>query len=144
MSSAPGDTPELSTVGYDDLVVDRRYGPFQETIDQELADRLRGVIGEGVPGALAPPAVFPVLFLRALRRAMGGIPPGSILGKQELEFHAPVRVGDTVSIETWVGDKYVRRERPYATIDFEIRNPDGAVALTGRKIIVWPALKEDA
>ena len=144
MSSATGETPELSDVGYDDLVVGRRYGPFEETVDAPLADQLRGVIGEAQPGSLAPPAVYPVLFLRALRRAMGGIPPGSILGKQEFEFHAPVRVGDTVSISTWVGDKYIRRERPYAVIDFEISRPDGAIALTGRKIIVWPALKETA
>lgn len=144
MSPAMDDTPELSDVGYDDLEIGRRYGPFAEMVDAGLADRLRTEIGAVVPGTVVPPAVYPVLFLRALRRAMGGIPPGSILAKQELEFGAPVRVGDIVSITTWVGDKYVRRERPYAVIDFEITRPDGQVALTGRKIIVWPALKENA
>ena len=136
------DTPLLSQVTYAELEVGRRFGPYAETVGPDLGDAMRNEIGESVQGELVPPAVYPILFLKALRRAMGGIPPGSILGKQELEFHAPVRIGEEISIETWVGDKYVRRERPYAVIDFEIRRADGERALTGRKIIVWPALEE--
>ena len=80
----------------------------------------------GVPTApvtATPPAVYPILFLKALRRAMGGIPAGSVLAKQELEFHAELPVDTEVSIVTWVGDKQVRRERPFVTIEFDIRDP---------------------
>jgi hypothetical protein len=142
MSVGAGETPVLSDVSYDDLEVGRRFGPFTEQVGAELSDSVRGEIGSPQEGALASPAVYPILFLKALRRAMGGIPPGSILGKQELEFHAPVKVGEEVAIETWVGDKYVRRDRPYAVIDFDVRRADGEQALTGRKIIVWPAAVE--
>ena len=86
-----------------------------------------------------PPAVFPVLFLKALRRAMGGIPAGSVLAKQELEFHAVLPVDSEVQITTWVGDKQVRRDRPFVTIDFDIRDAQDAQVVTGRKIIVWPS-----
>jgi acyl dehydratase len=143
MSVGAGDPPVHSDVSYDDLEVGRRYGPFSERVDAELSDNVREEIGSPSTGMLASPAVYPILFLKALRRAMGGIPPGSILGKQELEFHAPLKVGEEASIETWVGDKYVRRDRPYAVIDFDIRGSDGRQALTGRKIIVWPAIAKE-
>jgi hypothetical protein len=134
----PEDSPALADIPYDSLVVDRRMGPFTETVSADVAARLAGTIGVAEPVPAAPPAVFPVLFLKALRRAMGGIPAGSVLAKQELEFHAPLPVDSEVEITTWVGDKQVRRERPFVTIEFDIRDSGGAQIATGRKIIVWP------
>jgi hypothetical protein len=130
--------PALSNVAYDDLEVGRVLGPFAETVTADLAAQLTGPIGESHPSAMAPPAIFPVLFLKALRRAMGGIPAGSVLAKQELEFHAPLPVDSEVQVTTWVSEKYVRRERPYVVVDFDIRDEAGTQLLTGRKIIMWP------
>jgi hypothetical protein len=130
--------PALSNVAYDDLEVGRVLGPFAETVTADLAAQLTGPIGESHPSAMAPPAIFPVLFLKALRRSMGGIPAGSVLAKQELEFHAPLPVDSEVQVTTWVSEKYVRRERPYVVVDFDIRDEAGTQLLTGRKIIMWP------
>jgi hypothetical protein len=113
-------------------------GPFSETVSREMAGQLAGPIGTDQPVTEAPPAVFPILFLKALRRAMGGIPAGSVLAKQELEFHAALPVDSEVEIVTWVGDKQVRRARPFVTIEFDIRDSGGTRIVTGRKIIVWP------
>jgi hypothetical protein len=132
------DAPALSNIRYDDLVVDARFGPYDETVTQELASRLAGPIGADTHAAFAPPAVYPVLFLRALRRAMGGIPAGSILAKQQLEFHRELPVGSAVKVTTWVGAKEVKRDRPFVTIEFDIRDAEDRQVLTGRKIIVWP------
>jgi acyl dehydratase len=132
------EAPALSNVTYDELEVGRVVGPLTETVSAELAAQLAGPIGESHPTALAPPAIFPVLFLKALRRSMGGIPAGSVLAKQELEFHAPLSVGRDVQITTWVSEKYVRRERPYVVVDFDIRDESDVQVLTGRKIIMWP------
>lgn len=137
------DTPALSDIHYDDLRVGERMGPFAETVTTDLASRLAGPIGEPAPVEHAPPSVFPVLFLRALRRAMGGIPAGSILAKQELEFHAELPVDSAVAITVWVGEKLVKRERPFVTIEFDIRDESGASVVTGRKIIVWPTGPEE-
>jgi len=132
------DAPALSNIPYDDLVVDERFGPYGEIVTQDLASKLAGPIGAQTATDVAPPAVFPILFLRALRKAMGGIPAGSILAKQELEFHRELPVGSAVNVTTWVGAKEVRRERPFVTIEFDIRDDAGRQVLTGRKIIVWP------
>jgi hypothetical protein len=138
MTGATGDTPALSNIAYDDLVVGERIGPFTETVSRDMAARLAGPIGDPQDVDAVPPAAYPILFLKALRRAMGGIPAGSVLAKQELEFHAVLAPDSEVSIVTWVGDKQVRRERPFVTIEFDIRDADGAQVVTGRKIIVWP------
>jgi acyl dehydratase len=129
----------LADVAYDELVVDRRFGPYEETVDEDLAGRLAGPIGAHERVTLAPPAVYPVLFLRALRRALGGIPAGAILAKQALEFHAPLRVGSVARVSTRVGGKEVRRERPFVTIEFDVRDARDAQCVTGRKVIVWPS-----
>jgi hypothetical protein len=138
--AAPADeTPALAEIPYDELVVGRRMGPFAETVSADMAGRLAGAIGIPKPVSLVPPAVFPVLFLKALRRAMGGIPAGSVLAKQEFEYRAELPVGSEVQITTWVGDKQVRRGRPFVTIEFDIRDAHGTQIVTGRKMIVWPS-----
>lgn len=139
MPSPADGTPALADIPYDELVVGRRLGPFAESVSADMAARLAGPIGKRVPVSVAPPAVFPVLFLKALRRAMGGIPAGSVLAKQELEFHGELPVDSEVRIATWVGDKQVRRGRPFVTIEFDIRDARDEQVVTGRKIIVWPS-----
>jgi hypothetical protein len=138
MSGTAGDTPALSNIAYDDLVVGERMGPYTETVSRDMAARLAGPIGEPEDIKAVPPATYPILFLKALRRSMGGIPAGSVLAKQELEFHAVLAPDSEVSIFTWVGDKQVRRDRPFVTIEFDIRDADDRQVVTGRKIIVWP------
>lgn len=132
------EAPALSDVTYDEIEVGEPLGTIKETVTEELASRLAGPIGEESEATVAPPAVFPVLFLKGLRKSMGGIPNGGVLAKQEFEFGAPLAVGSEVEIDTWVSDKYVRRDRPYVVVEFEIRDGSGAVALTGRKFIMWP------
>ena len=137
------DPPALSGVAYDDLEVDRRMGPYTEHVTRAMAAQLSGAIGADNPVEHAPPAVFPILFLKALRRSMNGIPANSILAKQELEFHKLLPVDSDVQMTTWVGAKEVRRERPFVTIEFDIRDADDAKVVTGRKIIVWPTGPEE-
>ena len=132
------ETPALADIPYDGLVVGERMGPFSETVTRDQASRLAGSIGVAQPVTAVPPAVFPVLFLKALRRSLGGIPSGAVLAKQELEFHSILPVDSEVRMTTWVGDKQVRRERPFVTIEFDISDAGGRQIVTGRKVIIWP------
>lgn len=132
------DDHALSNIPYDDLPVGERKGPYTEHVSADSASRLVATIGSYRPVSLVPPAVYPILFLKALRRSMGGIPAGAILAKQELEFHAELPVNSDVRITTWVGERYIRRERPCAVIEFDIRDTQDRPVVTGRKTIVWP------
>jgi hypothetical protein len=132
------ETPALSNIAYDDLVIGERMGPFTESVSADFAGRLAGPIGEPAELEVAPPAAYPVLFLKALRRGLGGIPSGGVLAKHGLEFHTPLRIGSGVHITMWVGAKEVRRERPFVTVEFDIRDDADTPIVTGRMIIVWP------
>jgi hypothetical protein len=134
----PADLPALSGIAYDDLEVGRRMGPYLEPVTAAMAAQLSGEIGHDNPVGHAPPAVFPIIFLKALRRALNGIPANSILAKQELEFHRALRVDCEVQVTTWVGAMEVRRERPLVTIEFDIRDMADRPVASGRKVIVWP------
>jgi hypothetical protein len=129
----------LSNLPYDNLVVGKRHGPYKFDVSAELASNLAGAIGEHHQVSWAPPGVFPVLFLMALRESMGGIPAGAILAKQQLEFRDQLPVDSSAQVTTWVGEKYVRRGRPYVVIEFDVRDSHNHQVLTGRKIIVWPS-----
>lgn len=135
---SPEEAPALSNTTYDELEVGNVLGTVSEPVSPEMAGSLVGAIGAPGEAAVAPPAVFPVLFLKALRRTLGGIPNGGVLAKYELRFGEPLKTGGEVTIEVRVADKYVRRERPYVVIQFAIDGADGERALTGLKTIMWP------
>ena len=135
----PDETPALSNVTYDELDEGQVLGTVTEPVSAEMAGSLIGEIGAPGKAALAPPAVFPVLFLKALRRTLGGIPSGGVLAKYELRFGEPVQAdGGDVTIEVSIAEKYVRRERPYVVVQFAIDDAEGNRALTGLKTIMWP------
>lgn len=135
---SPEEAPALSNVTYDEFEVGSVLGTVTEPVGAALAGSLAGPIGAAGEAAIAPPAVFPVLFLKALRRTLGGIPNGGVLAKYELDFGAPLATGGEVAIEVSIADKYVRRDRPYVVVRFAIDNAAGERALTGLKTIMWP------
>ena len=138
MTTNPEEAPALTDVSYDELEVGQVLGTVTEPVSAAMAGSLVGEIGAPGEAALAPPAVFPVLFLKALRRTLGGIPNGGVLAKYDLQFGAPLATPGEVEIEVSIADKYVRRERPYVVVQFAIDGADGERALTGLKTIMWP------
>lgn len=132
------ETPALSDVTYDELEVGSTLGTVTEPVSAAMAGSLAGEIGAAGEAAIAPPAVFPVLFLKALRRTLGGIPNGGVLAKYDLDFGPPLATGGEVEIEVSIADKYVRRERPYVVVQFAIDGEDGERLMTARKTIMWP------
>jgi len=138
VTTNPEEAPALTDVSYDELEVGQVLGTVTEPVSAAMAGSLVGEIGAPGEAALAPPAVFPVLFLKALRRTLGGIPNGGVLAKYDLHFGAPLETPAEVEIEVSIADKYVRRERPYVVVQFAIDDADGERALTGLKTIMWP------
>jgi acyl dehydratase len=123
---------------YRDLSLGRHHGPFVERIDEALCRGLEAPRPGRDGNRLAPPGVFPALFLRAHARVHGLVAPGSILARAELEFHGTVRVGAEVGVEVWVGDKYERRGRRYVVIEARVTDPSGRLVVSGRNIVAWP------
>jgi acyl dehydratase len=112
----------------------QHYGPFSERLDESLCESL-----DVRPGArLAPPGVFPALFLRAHTRALG-VAPGSVLARGEIEFHGAVPVGAEVNVELWIGDEYERRGRRYVVVEVRVTDRAARLIVSGRNIVACPA-----
>ena len=59
--------------------------------------------------------------------------PGSVFMRQGWSFPAPVYIGDTLRAEATV--KSVRAKRNMAELEFEVKNQDGAVVLSGEALV---------
>ena len=92
--------------------------------------RYRGGSPRRAPSMIA--SVYLINLLTARRS-----PPGGIHAKQAVRFHRAVSVGDMLSIQARVVEKYERKERPYVVSDFEARGDDGALVASGRITSIW-------
>lgn len=146
------EAPRFSNLRYEQLQVGQSFGPFPYEISAPTCQRFAELSGDshpvfrdeaaaraaGLAGITPPPGLTTVIFLRALNAGMGGIPPGSILAKQEFEFGEAPHAGERLQTEMIIAEKYRKRERPYVVVEFRVRRASGALALVGRKIIIWP------
>ena len=66
-----------------------------------------------------------------------GSPPGGIHAKQAIQFHRPIDVGESLSIQGKVVEKFIRKERPYVVADFETRGEDCSLVSCGRVMSIW-------
>ena len=133
----------LAKVAFEELTQGSRYGPFRYAITREQSDNLRGAVGMPRPGEVAPPGVFPMLFLRAFADSLGGIPPAGLLAREELEILSPLPAEGEVLVDAWIGETVVKRGRPRAVFEFAVSQatPRRRVA-TGRMVIVWAPVQE--
>jgi hypothetical protein len=133
----------LVKVAFDELRSGTRYGPFRYLVTREQSDNLRGPVGETRSGDSAPPGIYPMLFLRGFADALGGIPPGGLLAREELEIDAVLPAEAELLVEVWIGETFVKRGRPRAVFEFAVaRAADGGRVATGRMVIVWAPVEE--
>jgi acyl dehydratase len=88
-------------------------------------------------GGLVPPTAV-AAYTMAVQSESVSFPEGSIHVSQELEFIAPVAVGDTISCRTQVSRKQDRGKLHLLTIDLEVRNQDQILVLVGKTSFVLP------
>lgn len=74
-----------------------------------------------VPSMIA--AIYLVNVMHS-RRA----PPGGLHAKQNFRFHRRLRLGETLSIQGRVTEKYERKGRPYVVISLEVKSEGEMVA----------------
>jgi acyl dehydratase len=81
-------------------------------------------------GPIAPPTVFDNETLRILDSVYARF--GSIHAKQTWEFHRPVRVGTTVTVNVRIIDKFVKRDRGWLVMELTARDDDGTLLCSGQ------------
>jgi phosphate acetyltransferase/phosphate butyryltransferase len=97
-------------------------------IDAEFAasTRFQGVIAHGMWGA--------ALISAVLGTRLPG--PGTIYAGQTLKFHAPVRVGDTLTIAVVVAERDAARQR--LVLDCSCTNQEGKTVISGQATVIAP------
>ena len=97
-------------------------------IDAEFAasTRFHGVIAHGMWGA--------ALISAVLGTRLPG--PGTIYAGQTLKFHAPVRVGDTLTITVTVTSRDEAKHR--LVLDCNCTNQDGKTVISGEATVIAP------
>jgi phosphate acetyltransferase len=100
-------------------------------VDPEYADgtRFHGVVAHGMWGA--------ALLSALIGTQLPG--PGTIYLSQSLNFLAPVRVGDTLTVGVTVSAKDA--ERHHLTLDCRITNQHGKEVITGTALVLAPREK---
>ena len=101
--------------------------PAPRDIDAESAARLHGVIAHGMWAAALVSAV--------LGTRLPG--PGTSYAGQTLKFHAPVRVGDTLTITVTV--KLRQEVTRLVLLDCQCTNQDGETVISGEATVIAPA-----
>jgi hypothetical protein len=129
---------------YDDLKVGDVFPPepLAFVVDREVVDSFLAATGDqsglydGPDGARRAPSMIASVYLIELLKARRS-PPGGIHAKQTIRLHRPVMVGERLSIQARVVDKYVRKERPYMVAQFEARGSDGGLVSSGLITSIW-------
>jgi hypothetical protein len=114
------DAPPFSELSYEQLAVGQQWGPIVERLEQDTSDALRGEVGDVERGATAPLGVLPLLTLRVLRRALGGIIPGGILARQHFSAVEALPASGEVEVAIWVSAQQGRPSGFYTTFTFAL------------------------
>lgn len=87
-------------------------------------------------GTGAAPSMLASVYLVELLKQRNS-PPGGIHAKQSIKFSRGLRIGDTLSLQGVVVEKYVRRDRPYVVSNFTARDSDDRIVASGKVTSIW-------
>lgn len=129
---------------YADLVVGTVYPPAEYRITAEQVAQWTTAFEDDTVAApeadsrpLVPAAMTSLYILDAVLKAYPNRPKGNVHAKQEFVWYAPVRVGDALSTEVIVADKWIKRQRRYVQTETRTKNADGRLVATGRMISIF-------
>lgn len=128
---------------YADLRVGSRFPdqPARYDVTAETVEGYRSIALGSAPVAnanqsdVAPPTLAAV-YIRPAQNALNG-PPGGIHAKQQFDFLAAVKIGDSLETQLEVRELYERNGRRYVVSETVTRNQQGVVVCRGLITQVW-------
>ena len=147
-NQTPVALPELS---YDELEVGRSFRPLAFEITPEMVRRYVEIVGDanrlytdleyarshGLHACVAPPGLWGVWGRQAYLQDHA-MPAGGVLAGEELVFVKPAYVGDTLTVQAQVTDRFMRKDQPRAVLEITATGADGDVCGIVRITAVWP------
>jgi acyl dehydratase len=131
----------LKEAKFELVQVGEQFGPLEETVTDHKVKSFAFTVDDYSPwyfgespfgGRIGHPAL---LANDLLMLYLTKYDPTTIMGlhtHEEVWFHNPVFVGETVSLQARYVDKYVRRDKGYVVTEAEARGQDGRLLLRRR------------
>lgn len=154
MPDAPGEqaATTLPELKYEELETGRTFRPLLFEITPELVSRYVEIVGdsnrlysdqdyaveEGMAKTVAPPGLWGVWGRQAYLQDHA-MPAGGVLAGEDLVFIRPTYVGETLTVQARVSDRYLRRQQRRVVIEITATG-DGPEDVRGvvRITAVWP------
>ena len=128
-----------------EVITFERFSPGSDlgeaslAVDQPLIDSLQKVYGFAwSAGQPVPMALCTVLMMRAYLQVVTPRPPGNVHGRQWLQAHAPMHLGDTVRTRMRCLSKELKSGRRWVQLE-ALGSVADKPAYTGRLTLLWAA-----
>ncbi len=137
---------------HEELDVGREFRPLVVHADVELVSRYTETLGvdnglyvdaaaasaAGMEAPVVPPGLWGI-WGRAAYLVDHRMPPGGVLAGEDLEYIAPLVVGQDVTVQARVVDSYIRKGRPNVVFESTVSDAAGTTCGVVRIIAIWPA-----
>lgn len=125
---------------YDDMYVGMEFTEVTYELKPEQVKKYIEAVEEEMDpdGSTAPPTIAALFTTIRVALKDHKMPPGAIHAKQYYKFKKPVRTGEKLKIKVKIVDKYIKKERKYATIESKVFNGTGDHLITGMMSGIWP------
>ena len=141
---------EKKLLYFKDIEKGRQFMPYYFKVDEETILKYCEAIGEknpifndaeaakkmGYAGLLAPPTTACIYTMKGFLDEVE-MPPGCIHAGQIFDFKNPAIVGDELTTNTTVLDKYEKRGKKFVIIEAVTKNQAGQDIVRSRMNVVW-------
>ena len=129
--SASAIAPPAEGPTWDELHVGLKVGPLRHTISLQMVRDFCAALPADAAvhedAGLMPPTLLATDYIALLR---GHLNLGwGLMARHSLKILRPVAIGDTVTVSGEIVDKFVRKDRHYWTLRYDVRDSAGEPCL---------------
>lgn len=135
---------EKPMIYFNDLNVGQTFPQFEFNISDEIVDKYLKTVEDNNEvfktvddkGKRVVPSIIVSLFSFGAYKNFIENPPGSLHAKQEYEFLEPFYVGDKLTVQGKIEDKYVKNGRNFVVVKTEAKK-DNRIVLNSLMTLLW-------
>ncbi|MFI6347843.1 hypothetical protein [Streptomyces sp. NPDC050560] len=124
---------------FENIEIPEKFGPFDIVVDERLVKNYAFAQDDPTAGALlldGAPAAHPAVLCNELLflfyAAYDGNTAQGLHTSEDISFHSPIRIGETVTLSGGYVETYRRRGKGYVVMEAEARGADGRLLVRHR------------
>lgn len=120
---------------WDVLQPGREVGPIEHLVTTEMVDAFaRAVGGDAAPAAKIGDPMPPTLLATEYVLLLSGVLDlgHGLMSRHETTIRQPVRIGERVTVRGRIVDKFIRKQRNYWVLEYDVRNAADEVCILYR------------